>query len=320
MSEQESKYIGMPSRDSYGITLLELAEEDERIVAVTADLASSVRMVEFKKKFPERMFNMGIAEQNMMGASAGLALAGKVPFVSTFAVFASLRAAEQARTDIAYNNLPVRICASHGGFGLAVGGATHHAIEDVAVYRNMPNMTVIVPADSVQAAAATRAIAGLPGPVYMRVSRPKEPTVYHTDQPFIIGKADVVRQGKDATIIAFGGSVGYSVQAAEQLATEGIQLRVVNMPTIKPIDRAAIIQAAQETGAILTVEEHTIFGGLGSAVAEVIAEAGLAIRFKRHGILDTFTTAAPYNDLLGLYDLDAKGIAKTVKDFLNSRT
>lgn len=320
MSEQESKYIGMPSRDSYGITLLELAEEDERIVAVTADLASSVRMVEFKKKFPERMFNMGIAEQNMMGASAGLALAGKVPFVSTFAVFASLRAAEQARTDIAYNNLPVRICASHGGFGLAVGGATHHAIEDVAVYRNMPNMTVIVPADSVQAAAATRAIAGLPGPVYMRVSRPKEPTVYHTDQPFIIGKADVVRQGKDATIIAFGGSVGYSLQAAEQLATEGIQLRVVNMPTIKPIDRAAIIQAAQETGAILTVEEHTIFGGLGSAVAEVIAEAGLAIRFKRHGILDTFTTAAPYNDLLGLYDLDAKGIAKTVKDFLDSRT
>lgn len=320
MSEQESKYIGMPSRDSYGITLLELAEEDERIVAVTADLASSVRMVEFKKKFPERMFNMGIAEQNMMGASAGLALAGKVPFVSTFAVFASLRAAEQARTDIAYNNLPVRICASHGGFGLAVGGATHHAIEDIAVYRNMPNMTVIVPADSVQAAAATRAIVGLPGPVYMRVSRPKEPTVYHTDQPFIIGKADVVRQGKDATIIAFGGSVGYSLQAAEQLAAEGIQLRVVNMPTIKPIDRAAIIRAAQETGAILTVEEHTIFGGLGSAVAEVIAEAGLAIRFKRHGILDTFTTAAPYNDLLDLYGLDAKGIAKTVKDFLNSRT
>jgi transketolase len=320
MSEQESKYIGMPSRDSYGIALLELAEEDDRIVAVTADLASSVRMVEFKKKFPERMFNMGIAEQNMMGASAGLALAGKVPFVSTFAVFASLRAAEQARTDIAYNNLPVRICASHGGFGLAVGGATHHAIEDVAIYRNMPNMTVVVPADSVQAAAATRAIAELPGPVYMRVSRPKEPTVYHTDQPFIIGKADVVRQGKDATIIAFGGSVGYSLQAAEQLAAEGIQLRVVNMSTIKPIDRAAIIQAAQETGAILTVEEHTIFGGLGSAVAEVIAEAGLAIRFKRHGILDTFTTAAPYNDLLGFYDLDAKGIAKTVKAFLNSRT
>lgn len=318
MSEQESKYIGKPSRDSYGITLLELAAEDERIVAVTADLASSVRMVEFKKQFPDRMFNMGIAEQNMMGASAGLALAGKVPFVSTFAVFASLRAAEQARTDVAYNNLPVRICSSHGGFGLAVGGATHHAIEDVAIYRNMPNMTVVVPADSVQAVAATRAIVGLPGPVYMRLSRPKEPTVYRTDKPFVVGKADVVRQGKDATIIAFGGSVGYSIMAAEQLAADGIDLRVVNMATIKPIDREAIVAAARETGAIMTVEEHSINGGLGSAVAEVLAESGLGIRFKRHGVLDTFTTAAPYEELLGYYELDAKGIAKNVKAFLGS--
>ncbi|MEA4909732.1 MAG: transketolase C-terminal domain-containing protein [Anaerolineaceae bacterium] len=306
----------MPSRDAYGLALLEIAGQDERVVALTADLASSVRMVEFKQAFPTRMFNMGIAEQNMMGVSAGMALTGKIPFVSTFAVFASLRSAEQARTDVAYNNLPVRIVASHGGFGLAVGGATHHALEDVAIFRDMPNMTVIVPADSIEAAAATKAMMAVDGPVYMRVSRPKEPTVYTEDFTFEIGKAKTVREGSDIAIIAYGGSVGYSMKAAELLAADGIQARVVNMSTVKPIDRAAIVDAARACGKVMTVEEHNIYGGLGSAVAEVLAEESLSVSFKRYGVQDVFTTAAPYPDLLAYYGLDGAGIAKTVKEFL----
>jgi transketolase len=268
------------------------------------------------KVAPERVFNFGIAEQDMMGAAAGLALGGKIPFVTTFAVFASLRAAEQARTDIAYNGLPVRICASHGGFGLAVAGATHHALEDIAIYRNMPGMTVIVPADGVEAAAAVRAVMSLPGPSYIRLSRPTEPTVFTEYAPFTIGKARKVREGKDLTIISYGGSVGYSLKAAEILAADGLQVGVIDMATIKPLDAESVLTAARESSAILTVEEHNIIGGLGTAVAEVLAEAGISTRFKRHGIYDHFTTAAPYPDLLALYKMDPPGIAAVARDFL----
>lgn len=316
MSGQESAYINMASRDAFGKVIVELAREDKRIVALTADLGGSTRLGDFKKQFPDRMFNFGIAEQNMMGAAAGFTIGGKIPFVTTFAVFASMRAHEQARTDIAYNELPVRICASHGGMGLAPGGATHHAIEDIAVFRDMPNMTVIVPADSVEAAAAIRAITNLPGPAYLRLSRPKEPTVYTVDKPFIIGKACRVREGKDISIIAFGGSVGYSLKAAEILSEKGIEARIVDMASVKPIDRDEIISSASETGAVMTLEEHTIIGGLGSAVAEVLAEEGIAVRFLRHGLLDIFTTSGPYDDLLAFYKLDADGIAEVALNFL----
>jgi len=316
MSDNQSKYIGISSRDAYGATLIELAKEDQRIVGLTADLANSVRMDVFQKEFPDRMFNMGIAEQNMMGAAAGLALVGKIPFVSTFAAFASMRSHEQARTDIAYNSLPVKICASHGGFGLAVGGATHHALEDLSIFRDMPNMQVFVPADSVEASAIVKAIVKTPGPAYLRLSRPTEPTVYTQDEPYVIGKARVVRKGKDITLMACGGSVGYSVQAAEILAEKGVSVRVVNFSTIKPIDRAEIVASAQKTPAIMTVEEHSIIGGLGSSVAEVLAEEGVATKFHRHGLQDIFTTSGPYNDLLGYYKLDGKGIAETVASFL----
>ncbi|GAP22672.1 transketolase family protein [Leptolinea tardivitalis] len=310
------KLIGISSRDAFGLTLADLAQNDPRIVALTADLAASVRLADMIKIAPERVFNFGIAEQDMMGAAAGLALSGKIPFVTTFAVFASLRAAEQARTDIAYNSLPVRICASHGGFGLAVGGATHHALEDIAIYRNMPGMTVIVPADGVEASAAVRAVMDLPGPSYIRLSRPTEPTVYTTYEPFAIGKARRVTTGKDLTFIAYGGSVGYSLNAAELLKADGIHAGVVDMATIKPLDIDAVLEAAKNSSAIMTVEEHNIIGGLGTAVAEVLAEAGVAIPFKRHGIYDHFTTAAPYPELLALYKMDANGIAGTAREFL----
>jgi transketolase len=312
----KSEYVGISSRDAFGKQLIALAKENPKIVALTADLASSTRLVEFRQAFPERLFNFGIAEQNMMGAAAGLALAGKIPFVCTFAAFASMRACEQARTDVAYNDLPVRICASHSGLGLAAGGATHHSLEDLSIFRTMPGMTVLIPADSLQAAILVREIIGLKGPSYLRLSRPTEPTVYTEERDFPIGKADVLRTGKDLTIIAIGSMVGFGLKAIETLEKEGLSVGLVNAYSLKPFDRQTIAQTARSTKAVLTVEEHNIIGGLGSAVAEVLAEEGIAVKFKRHGILDHFTTSAPYEDLIHYYKLDAEGIAETARQFI----
>jgi len=311
-----SEYLGISSRDAFGKQLIALAKENPKIVALTADLASSTRLVEFGKEFPERMFNMGIAEQNMMGAAAGLALVGKIPFVCTFAAFASMRACEQARTDVAYNDLPVRICASHSGIGLAAGGSTHHSLEDLSIFRGMPGMTVLVPADSIQAASLVRAIIHLKGPSYLRLSRATEPTVYQEEKEFTIGKADVLKTGKDLTIMAVGGMVGYALKAIESLEKDGLSVGLMNVYSLKPLDRQAIANAARGSAAVLTVEEHNIVGGLGSAVAEVLAEEGISVKFKRHGILDHFTTSAPYEDLIHYYKLDAEGIAETARQFL----
>jgi transketolase len=319
MGQSASEYVGLSSRDAFGKVLVELGRANPRVVALTADLGSSVRTAEFARCFPERAFDFGIAEQDMMGAAAGLALSGKIPFVTTYAVFASLRAAEQARTDVAYGNLPVRICASHSGLTIGAGGPTHQSIEDVAIYRGMPNMTVIVPADGVAAAAATRAIAELPGPAYLRLSRATEPTVYHTEELVRIGYANTVREGRDVTVIACGPGVGRSLQAAELLSAEGIDVRVIDMHTIKPLDKEAVVGAAEHSGAILTVEEHSIVGGLGSAVAEVLAEAGLGVHFRRLGLPDQFPTTGPYEELLALYGLDAEGIAQNVQQLLADR-
>lgn len=316
MSGRESPYVGLSSRDAFGKVLVELGRTNPRIVALTADLGSSVRTAWFAEEFPDRAFNFGIAEQDMMGAAAGLALAGKIPFVSTYAVFASLRAAEQARTDVAYGNVPVRICASHSGLTIGPGGPTHQSIEDVAIYRGMPNMTVIVPADGVGAAAATRAAADLPGPAYMRLSRAKEPTVYRSEKGVHLGIANTVRQGTDLTIIACGPCVGHSLAAARLLVEEGIQVRVIDVHTIKPIDVQTVVSAANETGTVLTVEEHSIIGGLGSAVAEVLAEAGQGVRFRRLGIPDQFPTTGPYEELVAYYGLDAAGIAQVARGML----
>ena len=301
--------VGLSSRDAYGKALVELGAVDDRIVTVTADVPLSTRLAEFQSRWPERSFNFGIAEQNMMGAAAGLARSGKIPCVSVYAIFAALRGAEQVRTDIAYPNLPVRICVSHSGISLGQAGPTHHSLEDIAILRSMANMTVIVPADSLSAARAVHATMDLPGPAYIRLSRAVEPTVYEELDRFIIGQARRVRQGTDLTIIACGASVGHALQAAKILEPEGIEIAVIDMATIKPLDKAAVLQAIEATGAILTVEEHTIIGGLGSAVAEVIAESNMLVRFTRLGIPDTYTLAAPYAELQRYYSLDGEGIA-----------
>jgi len=315
-SQEEPLGLGLASRDAFGKTLVEFGRSDERVVALTADLGSSVRVAEFGERFPDRMFNFGVAEQNMMGAAAGLALSGKIPFVSTYAVFAALRAAEQMRTDIAYMNLPVRICVSHSGLSLGPGGPTHHSIEDIAVYRAIANMTVIVPADGVETVAALRAVKDWDGPVYMRLNRATEPTVYTEAFEFEIGRGKVVRAGENVSIIACGPCVGRSLQAAEDLSAEGFDARVIDMASVKPIDRDLIRAAAEETEHVVTVEEHSVIGGLGGAVAEALAEEGVPARLTRVGLKDQFATTGPYGELLALYGMDAEGIATTVRELL----
>jgi len=314
-----SPYHGKSSREAYGMVLLELAASDDSIVALTSDVPESVRFTKFREQWPERFFDFGIAEQNMMSAAAGLARSGKLPFVSVYAIFASLRALEQARTDIAYPNLPVKIIASHSGISLGPGGPTHHSIEDIAVYRSIANMSVAVPADGVETAEIIRASHNLAGPLYARLSREVEPPVYQEEGVFIFGKSRQLREGSDLTIIACGAPVGRALRAADRLTEQGIQARIIDMATIKPIDKEAIIVASQQTGFILTVEEHTIIGGLGSAVAEVLAESGSGVTLVRLGIPDEFTLAAPYQDLISYYGLDEIGIAKAASDGLVGR-
>ncbi len=313
----QNPYLNKSSRDAYGIALYEFAQQDERIVAVTADVPESVRFTKFRETWPERFFNFGIAEQNMMGAAAGLARSGKIPYVSVYAIFAALRSIEQLRTDIAYPNLSVRVCVSHSGISLGPAGPSHHSIEDISVLRSIPNMTVIAPSDGTSTAMALDCIQDHQGPVYMRLNRAVESTVYPVIQSYEFGKSNLVREGKDLTIIAYGASVGFALLAAEELSKNGIESNIVDMAFIKPIDREMIINTGSKTGRILTVEEQTIIGGLGSAVAEVIAEESLDVKLKRLGIPDEFTLAGPYPDLQSYYSVDTAGIVKTALDFLS---
>lgn len=313
---QSSQYHHKSSRDVFGMVFIDLAEADQRIVAITADVPESVRMAVFRERWPERFFDFGLAEQNMMSAAAGFARCGKIPYVSTYAIFSSFRAAEQCRTDVAYGDLPVHICASHSGISLGPAGPSHHVLEDISLYRSLANMTVIVPADGVGTAMALHGTKDLPGPVYIRLSRAAEPLVYQTEMEFTIGKAQILREGNDIALIACGSSVGRSMQAAESLAEQGIESYVVDMASIKPIDRQAIEALAKGTQAMLTIEEHSIIGGLGSAVAEVLAEAGISTSFKRLGIPDEFTLAGSYPDLVAHYSLDEVGITKAAKYLL----
>jgi len=315
----QSVYYGKSSREVYGMALLELAASDERIVALTADVPDSVRFTKFRELWPERFFDFGIAEQNMMSAAAGLARSGKLPYVSVYAIFATLRAIEQARTDIAYPNLPVKIIVTHSGISLGPGGPTHHCIEDLAIYRSIANMTVAVPADGVETAEIVRLSHSLSGPLYVRLSREAEPAVYQREGVFSFGKSRQLRLGADLTIIACGAPVGRALEAAESLSSQGIQAGVIDMATIKPIDSQAILEAARLTRRILTVEEHTIVGGLGSAVAEILAESGSAARLTRLGIPDEFTLAAPYASLVAHYGLDERGIENAAKKALQER-
>ncbi|HOD08711.1 MAG TPA: transketolase C-terminal domain-containing protein [Myxococcota bacterium] len=308
----------MTAREIYGRVLSDLSDKDPRIVGLSADLAKSTSIAIFEKHAPERFFNVGIAEQNLMGVAAGMAKVGLIPFASTFAAFASMRACEQVRTDICYQNLPVKIIATHGGMSFGAAGTTHHCTEDLAIMRSFANMTVVVPADGIETANAVRAVKDLPGPAYIRIGRGFEPPFYENENyGFQLGKAVEVHPGTDLTIIACGITVLQAVEAAKSLKEiDGLSVRVLNMHTIKPIDREAIMKAVVETRRILTVEEHSVLGGLGGAVADVIAESGKGCAFSKAGLQDEYALVGYPEDLYAHYKLDANGIIEQVRALL----
>lgn len=307
----------MATREAYGKALAKFGAEDERIVVLDADLSKSTKTAEFKKVCPERFINMGIAEGNMMTVAAGLASCGKIPFTSTFAVFASGRAFEQIRNSVCYPKLNVKICATHAGITVGEDGASHQSIEDISLMRSIPNMTVISPSDAVETEAAIKAIIEHDGPCYVRLGRSAVNVINDTpDYKFEIGKGNVLREGKEATIIATGIMVDAALTAYNTLAEQGIKARVINMPTIKPIDEDIIIEAARETGVIITAEEHSIIGGLGSAVAEVVS-TNCPVRVLRVGIKDSFGESGKPAELLKAYGLTADDIVEAVKKGIN---
>lgn len=306
------------TRDAYGKALKKLGAENKDIVVLDADLSKSTKTSDFAAEFPERFFNIGIAEANMMGTAAGLAAAGKIPFASTFAIFATGRAFEQIRNSIAYTKLNVKIAASHAGLTVGEDGASHQAIEDISLMRSVPNMTVLVPSDGPETEACLRAAVEYKGPVYIRLGRPAVPVLHSEDYKITIGQAETMRDGKDATVIATGIMVSMALEAAETLAGEGISLRVINTHTIKPLDAAAVIAAAQATGAIVTAEEHNIIGGLGSAVAEVVVE-NHPVPMERVGIKDTFGESGLPDELLKKYGLTTGDIVAAVKKVISRK-
>ncbi|MBQ2245906.1 MAG: transketolase family protein [Selenomonadales bacterium] len=310
--------MGKATREAYGEALRELGGQNENIVVLDADLSGSTKTAMFKKEYPTRFFNAGIAEQNMIGTAAGLAAAGKTAFASTFAVFATGRAFEQIRNSVCYPKLNVKVAATHAGLTVGEDGATHQAIEDVAIMRALPNMTVLVPADAAEAKAVVRWAAEYNGPVYIRLGRSGVPDVFDETYEFKFGKAVTLKEGKDVTLIGMGIMTSAALEAAEMLAEEGISATVLNMPTIKPIDEDAIVAAANATGAIVTCEEHSIIGGLGSAVAEVLAEKASA-RLVRVGVKDTFGESGKPADLLKKYGLTAADIAAAAKQAIANK-
>ena len=304
------------TRESYGRTLAELGKEHEDFLVLDADLAGSTKTAVFRKAFPERHINCGIAEQNMVGVAAGIAATGRVAFASSFAMFAAGRAYEQIRNSVGYPQLNVKIAATHGGISVGEDGATHQCNEDFALMRTIPGMVVMVPSDDVEAEAMVRAAYAHKGPVYMRFSRLATPVFNNPETyKFEIGKAITMREGKDVAIIAAGLPLASAMEAAEKLAAEGIEARVIDVHTIKPLDEEAVLRAAKEIGKIVTVEEHSIIGGLGSAVAEVLAEQCPA-KLKRVGIYDRYTESGPAEALIHHYGLDGEGVYNAVKAFL----
>ena len=304
------------TRDAYGQTLVELGNERTDIVVMDADLAAATKTGMFKKAHPDRFFNAGIAEGNMIGIAAGLAAAGKTVFASSFAMFAAGRAFEQIRNSVAYPHLNVKIAASHAGVSVGEDGATHQCCEDIGIMRTIPGMVILNPADGPEAAAAVRAAADYKGPVYLRLGRLAVPVFNEEKVEFTIGKGQLMRDGTDVTIIATGLEVAEAMIAADTLAGEGISARVVNMATIKPIDKEIILRAAADTGAIVTAEEHNVIGGLGSAVAEVLCESGKPVSMLRVGVEETFGRSGPALELLDLYGLTAPHIVEKVKAVL----
>ena len=303
------------TREAYGNALVELGKKNENIVVLDADLAKATKTESFKKAFPERFFDMGIAEADMIGTAAGLATCGKIPFASSFAVFAVGRAYDQIRNSVAYPNLNVKIAATHAGITVGEDGATHQAIEDIALTRVMPNMTVICPCDEVETRWAINQAAEIKGPVYIRLGRSKAEEVYNEKENFEFGKGKVVRNGDDVAVVATGIMVAEAVKAHEVLKQEGIFIRVIDIHTIKPIDKDIIFKAAYETKGIVTAEEHSIIGGLGSAVAEVVSEK-CPTKVLRVGVNDKFGKSGNAKELLKEYGLTCENIIEKVKEIL----
>lgn len=303
------------TRDSYGNALVELGKEHENLVVLDADLAAATKTGVFKKVFPERHIDCGIAECNMMGVAAGLATTGKVPFASSFAMFAAGRAFEQIRNSIGYPKLNVKIGATHAGISVGEDGATHQCNEDIALMRTIPGMVVINPSDDVEARAAVKAAYEHEGPVYLRFGRLAVPVISdREDYKFELGKGVVLREGKDITLIATGLPVAETLEAAEKLAADGIDAKVINIHTIKPLDEELIVEAAKETGKVVTIEEHSVIGGLGSAVCDVLSEKA-PTKVLKIGINDTYGESGPAVELVKKYGLDAESIYKKIKEF-----
>lgn len=306
------KQMGKATRDAYGEALVALGRENPDIVALDADLSKSTKSNQFAKAFPERFFNFGIAEANMVGAAAGLASCGKIPFASSFAAFLMCKAFDQMRMAVANPHLNVKLVGSHGGISIGEDGASQMSVEDLALACALPRFTVFVPADEVAARAVTRLAAEHVGPVYIRTGRPKVPRVYGPDASFSLGKANLLREGRDATVIACGLMVWEALVASDHLAEKGIQVRVLDMFTLKPLDEEAVVAAARETGAIVTAEEHLLRGGLGSAVAQVVAN-NHPVPMKFVGLKDTYAESGTPEQLLTKYGLTAPAIATAVE-------
>ncbi|NLP48484.1 MAG: transketolase family protein [Clostridiales bacterium] len=308
----------LSTAEYYGKALCELGEEHPEIVALTADLGKSTKIGMFGEQFPDRFFNVGIAEQNMFGVAAGMAKAGLVPFLSTFSTFASLRSADQLHSDICYQNIDCKVIATHSGTSFGQAGSTHHAICDLAVARSMPNLTLICPADGMETVNAVRAAYETPGPFYIRINRGFDRVVYpSSDYEFEIGKAITLNEGTDITVIACGSGVFQALTAAKFLEnSDGLKVRVINMHTIKPIDREAVEKAVNDTRRIITVEDHNVKGGLGDAVASVMAELGKGCAFKKLGVQDEFAPIGLHEDIMSIIGIDSNGIIEAVREVM----
>lgn len=311
----------LSTAECYGIALCELGEEHKDVVALTADLAKSTKIGMFGEHFPDRFFNVGIAEQNLFGVAAGMAKNGLIPFASTFAIFTAARSLDQIHTDICYQNVPVKMIATHAGTSFGQAGSTHHALIDMACMRTLPHMTVICPCDGAETYHAVKAAYDIEGPVYIRINRGFDQVIYKNvdDCKFEWDKSTLMNDGTDITVIACGSCVFEAMQAARIAKTDGgLSVRVINMHTIKPIDREAVLKAVAETRRIITVEDHEVMGGLGSAVAEVVAESGKGCAFKMLGHQNAFSTIGLQEDLLALAKIDANGIAETIQEMMHA--
>jgi transketolase len=309
----------IPTRNGYGEALLELGENNKNVMVLTADLAESTRVLEFQTKYPGRFIECGVAEQNMMGIAAGLAANNKIPFVSSYAVFSPGRSWDQLRVSVCYSNLPVKIAGAHTGVSVGPDGATHQALEDIAITRTLPNLTVIVPCDSHQTRKATLTAAQLPGPVYFRFAREKTPVITTADSAFKVGKIEIlVEYGQDAAIVACGPLVYQVLVAAKELDEEGVKVTVVNNHTIKPIDTVGLLKIARNCGAVVTVEEHQVMGGMGSAVAETLV-SGFPVPMEMIGMPNTFGQSGEPDELLEKYGMSVSKIKQAVKDVIRRK-